>query len=98
MYHDALRRHLERRLVGEEQLRGPALRALGGYDHPQTPSIILQAYSGFNPEAKRDALATLASRTPYAEALMAAVEAKQIPPADLSADLVRQLHDSRRNR
>jgi hypothetical protein len=80
-------------LIGDEALRGPALRALAGYDHPQTPEVILKAYSGFNAEAKRDALATLAARAPYAEALMAAVEAKQIAPTDLSADLVRQLQN-----
>lgn len=80
-------------LVNEESLRGPALRALGGYDHPQTPSIILKAYAGLNAQDKRDALATLAARTSYAEALMAAVESKQIAPSDLSADLVRQLQN-----
>lgn len=80
-------------LINEEALRGPALRALGGYDHPQTPPLLLKAYAGYNAQDKRDALATLAARTSYAEALMAAVDAKQIPPSDLSADLVRQLQN-----
>lgn len=80
-------------LVAEESLRGPALRALALYDHPQTPDVILKGYAGFSPEAKRDALSTLAGRAAYALPLMAAIEAKSIPATDLSADLVRQLHN-----
>ncbi len=43
------------------------------------------------PAERRDALNTLAARVGSAKALLAAVGEKRIPPADLSADLIRQL-------
>ena len=80
-------------LLSDGNMREAALAGLAMYDDPQTPAKILAAYSGLSANEKRSALATLASRAPYALALIKAVSSDQIPAKDLSADLIRQLHN-----
>jgi len=80
-------------LVDEPTLRSDALRALAAYDDAKTPDVILARYHKLSPAEKREALATLASRVPYADALLTVVGEKQIASADLSADLIRQLRN-----
>jgi putative membrane-bound dehydrogenase-like protein len=79
------------KLLGEQALRGAALRGLAIYDDPNTPAVILAAYATFTSEEKRDALNTLAARPPYAKALLDAVAAKKLPAGEVSADIIRQL-------
>jgi putative membrane-bound dehydrogenase-like protein len=81
------------RLLAEPALRGAALRGLAIYDDPKTPEKVLAIYSSLNTEEKRDALNTLASRAAYGKSLLDAVAAKQVPAAEVSADLVRQLRN-----
>jgi len=81
------------KLIDFAPLRSAALRGLAAYDDPATPERIVAAYGALDLEEKRDALNTLASRVPYATALLAAVAEKKISPKDLSADLVRQLRN-----
>ncbi len=57
------------------------------------PRSILKVYPTLAPTDRRDALNTLAARVGYAKALLAAVGEKRVPPADLSADLIRQLRN-----
>jgi putative membrane-bound dehydrogenase-like protein len=83
------------RLLAEPALRGPALRGLAAYDDPKTAEVILEVFSSLRSEEKRDALTTLASRTVYAKALLGAVAAKKVLPADIPADVVRQLRNLR---
>jgi putative heme-binding domain-containing protein len=78
-------------LLRDPGLRGPALRALAGYQDPKTPEAVLGAYATFDPALKRDALNTLVSRVSYAAPLVAAIAAQRIPAKDLTADIVRQL-------
>ncbi len=52
-------------LLGDSDMRGAALQGLAGYDDLQTPAAILSIYAKLDAAEKRDALATLASRTPY---------------------------------
>jgi putative membrane-bound dehydrogenase-like protein len=80
-------------LVSDAAVRGAAIRGLAAFDNPKTPEIILAAYGSLTPAEKRDALATLASRVPYARALMKAMADKKIPPGDVSAETVRQLRN-----
>ncbi len=80
-------------LIADQALRAAVLRGLAAYDHDATPAAILAAYKNLNLNEKRDALNTLAARVPYAAALLAAVEKKQIAATDLSADLIRQLRN-----
>jgi putative membrane-bound dehydrogenase-like protein len=81
------------RLVAEPAMRAAALRGLAAYADPKTPEVILAALPALRSEEKRDALHTLASRPAYAKALLAAVTAKKVAAADISADLVRQLRN-----
>jgi putative membrane-bound dehydrogenase-like protein len=78
-------------LLLEPSMRGHALRALASFDDPRTPEAILKIYPNLPPADRRDALNTLASRATYSKTLLAAVGEKRVPPADLSADLIRQL-------
>jgi putative membrane-bound dehydrogenase-like protein len=80
-------------LLGDAALRGAALRALAAFDDPKTPAAVLAGYGAYTLAEKRDALATLAARPASAKALMAAVAAKQVPAADVSAETVRQLRN-----
>jgi putative heme-binding domain-containing protein len=82
-----------RRLLADTTLRGPALRALATFDDPATPEAILAVYGALNPGDKKDALTTLASRTAFANALLAAIRNGQISVKDLSADIVRTLRN-----
>ena len=80
-------------LVADPALRGAALRGLGVFDDAKTPEVILAAYGTFNTAEKQAALATLTARAAYAKALMAAVAAKKVPAADISAETIRQLRN-----
>jgi putative membrane-bound dehydrogenase-like protein len=79
------------RLLADPAVRGPAVRGLAAFDHPGTPAAVLAAYPALAADEKRDAVAALASRPAFALALLAAVEAKAVPAADLPAETVRQL-------
>ena len=78
-------------LLGETALRGPALRALGGYNDAKTPDAILAVYSQLDAAQRRDALSTLVSRPAFAKPLLSAVEASKVAKTDLTADVMRQL-------
>ena len=80
-------------LLKDSAMAGAALRGLAAYDDPKTPGIILAEYARWDLPLKRDALATLASRTSYAQALLQAVANQRVPATDLSADLIRQLRN-----
>jgi putative membrane-bound dehydrogenase-like protein len=81
------------RLLDEDTMRRPALRSLAAYSDARTPDIVLKAYPGLNPDEKRDALATLVSRSEYAAALLRAVGDNRLSRADLSGELIRQIRN-----
>jgi hypothetical protein len=80
-------------LLPDADLRREAITGLAQYGHPQTPAKLLEIYQSLPADEKRAALATLGSRVPYGVELLKAVAEKQVPITDLSADLVRQLHN-----
>jgi len=80
-------------LLGDPALRDVALSGLAMYDDPRTPAMVLATYPSLSTSEKRTALATLSSRSPYGLELLDAVSEKQVPKTDLSADLIRQLHN-----
>jgi putative heme-binding domain-containing protein len=82
---------LLRRLVDEPALRRAALRGLAVYDDPETPKLILARYATLTEVEKGDAVGTLASRPAFALALLEAMARKQVPTADLSPFLARQI-------
>jgi putative heme-binding domain-containing protein len=84
------------KLLDDPHIANGALRGLAQYDDANTPKAILDAYPSLDRAQKKDALTTMASRTPYAQSLLNAI-GKQIPAVDVSADVVRQLrslHDA----
>jgi putative membrane-bound dehydrogenase-like protein len=82
---------LLRKLLDDAALRRPALRGLAAWDEPTTPGVILKRYAKLTVPEKADAVGTLASRPSYALALLDAMEKKQVPTADLSPFLARQM-------
>jgi putative membrane-bound dehydrogenase-like protein len=83
------------RLLTDSTLRAEALAGLAQYEDAQTPAKVLAVYDSLTAEEKRTALATLAARPTYGAQLLQSIAAKRIPKTDLSADLVRQLHNLR---
>jgi putative membrane-bound dehydrogenase-like protein len=78
-------------LLAEPALRAAAIRGLALYDERRAPEAIVTIYAELDPAERRDALATLSSRVPYAAALLDAVGEGRVAPAELSADVLRQL-------
>ena len=72
-------------------LREAALRGLAQYDDPTIAAALLRMYPSLSTGDRRIAIATLCSRANSAISLLQAIERKQIQPADLSADLARQI-------
>jgi putative membrane-bound dehydrogenase-like protein len=77
--------------LGTAELRGAAIRALEGLDHPETPTALLNVYDQLSREERRDAVGTLAARPAYARRLLEAVAQQSIPRTDLHAYHVRQI-------
>jgi putative membrane-bound dehydrogenase-like protein len=82
---------LLRKLLDDPDLRRPALRGLAAYDDPSAPALILGRYAKLTDKEKADAIGTLASRPAFGLALLDAMEKKQVPTADLSPFLARQM-------
>ncbi len=77
--------------LADEKVRGAALRALAAYPDDKTADAILAVYPKLTAEEKADAVQTLASRAPYATALLEAVEKGSVPKADITAFTARQI-------
>jgi len=82
-----------RQLLSDTSLRGAAIRALAQFDDPQTPDSLIAMYAKFSDSHQRDARNSLATRANFAQRLLLAVEAGQIPKSDLTADLIQQLRN-----
>jgi putative heme-binding domain-containing protein len=79
------------KLLDDAAVRGPAIRALGAYDHADTPKALIARYKSLSQSEQQDVVTTLAARQTYAMALLKAIEAGTVPRNDLSAYLVRQV-------
>jgi putative membrane-bound dehydrogenase-like protein len=82
---------LLRALLRDADLRGPALRAMAGYNDPQAPEAIIASYATFDAAQKRDALNTMVSRPAFAKPLLTAIGDGKVSSKDLTADIIRQL-------
>lgn len=80
-----------RNLLADEAMRGQALRALAAFDDAETPKIVLEAYPRLSKTEREDAVATLASRSAWALALLDAVEAGAVPRNDVNTTTARQI-------
>ena len=76
-------------------LRAAGVRALAAYDANEVPDILVKAWKTMPASLRRDAVATLASRSAWGLKLMDAVAAGTVATADIPAETVRQLGDLR---
>ncbi len=80
-------------LLEDESLRESAIAGLAQYNDPRSAELILSYYPELSQNEKRVALATLSARPESAIVMLARMAAEQLSSKDLSADLVRQLHN-----
>jgi len=72
-------------------MRREALHALTIRSAPATAKVLLDLYSEFAPNEKRDAISVLATRRNFAETLLTAIEEGRVDRADVSAYALQQL-------
>jgi putative membrane-bound dehydrogenase-like protein len=72
-------------LLDDTQVRTTAISALPAFADPKTPNVLLEKYNSFDPDAKREAIATLVARPDWAKVLLDAVERKQLSKIDFTA-------------
>lgn len=80
-----------RAALADPVVRAPAIRGLAAYPDPATPPALLKLYPSLPAAEKADAVLTLASRPPFAAALLDAVETGTVPRADVSVVAARQV-------
>jgi putative membrane-bound dehydrogenase-like protein len=80
-----------RSVMTDKSLRGPAIRALAGFDDARTPPAILSAFASLTESERRDAVNTLTSRPAFANKLLDAMERGDVARTELHAYNVRQL-------
>ncbi|MFO0897236.1 MAG: PVC-type heme-binding CxxCH protein [Pirellulales bacterium] len=78
-------------LLADDDLRLAAIRGLARFDDPQIAGTLLERYAELSPAEQQEALATLSTRRPFAQDLLAAIEAGRVPAKDLPAFLARQI-------
>ncbi|MCR9118206.1 MAG: dehydrogenase, partial [bacterium] len=78
-------------LLDEDAHRATAIRGLARYDHPETPSRILERYQQLSASERQEALLTLSSRPQYAIELLNAVQKQTVDRRDFTSPTVRQL-------
>ncbi len=79
------------RLLDDEAMRAPAIRALAAFNDPKTPATLLKRYPNLTPAERDDAIATLASRPAWARAMIEAIDSGTIPRRDVSTTIARQV-------
>lgn len=80
-------------LLDEPTMRSASIKALARFPSEVAARKITQLYPTLTIQEKRDALATLAARKPYAKQLLTAIESKKIPVGDVPAETIRQLRN-----
>lgn len=81
--------------IDEPQLRGESVRALAQYDDPAIATDLIQRYSQFDTDTRRDVIGTLSSRPSFALSLLHEVEEGAISRKDVHAYHVRQMRSLR---
>ena len=82
---------LNESVLGNEQLQGPAVRALATIGNDDAPGRLLGNYPSFPAEVRSDIVSTLVSRPTWTADLLQAIAAKAVPVDDLHAYHVRQV-------
>ncbi len=79
------------RLLRVRFLNATAARGLALFDDPEIGKSLTSQYRTFHPSERPAVLDTLVSRRSFARALLEAMAANKVPPADLTAFHVRQI-------
>jgi putative heme-binding domain-containing protein len=80
-------------LLMDKTMQRDAIQAFASYDGEDVANDLLAKYNGFDQQAKRDALNTLASRKSFAKRLLDTVGAGAIPRNDLTAFVVQSIEN-----
>lgn len=78
-------------LLEEPSLRLDAIRGFAAIESADAPSILLSQYAESEEQARKAIVETLATRRPYAVALLDAVKANRVAKADVPAHVARSL-------
>ncbi len=78
-------------LLGDARLAGDAVTALSRFDDPATPQALLSRINDFDTRTRSAALATLAVRPTFADALLTAMEQGTVAATSVPAYIVRQM-------
>lgn len=86
----------ERLTPGEsEAVRAAAIENLGGQSGEQVARVLLDAWRGYTPQSRGEALDVLLSREPWAAALLDAIDAGRVPPSEIDITRRQQLTTGR---
>jgi putative heme-binding domain-containing protein len=80
-------------LLDEDSLRLDAIRGYAMVENASAPAVLLARYQEMTPELRRAVVETLATRKPYAEALLDAVKQQTVPRDDVPAHVARSLNN-----
>ncbi len=78
-------------LIGNDQLRIDAIRAIASYDHEDLGQLLMQKYEGFNTVEKQEAIQTMSSRSSYGWMLADAIKNETMPRKDIPSYIAIQL-------
>lgn len=79
-------------LLDDPEIQMNAIRGYAAVENPAAPSILLKRYPAMSSELRRAVVETLATRKPYAEALLVAVGEDQISRNDIPIHVARSLN------
>lgn len=79
-------------LLDVPELRMTAIRGYAAVENDTAPSVLLKRYPAMNGQQQRAVIETLATRKPYAVALLEAIQNKTVSRADIPTHVSRSLH------
>jgi putative heme-binding domain-containing protein len=79
-------------LLDQPAMQLDAIRAYSVLELAEAPRLLLDRYPGWDPAEQRAVIETLATRKSYAQALLAAMEAKTVASKDVPAYVARSLY------
>lgn len=85
--------NLLKSLIDEPVMTLSAIRGYAIVENEDAPSVLLSRFSKLEPQQRRAVIETLASRKVYAEALLEALQKKQVSRDDIPAQVARSLDE-----
>jgi len=69
-----------------QELQSAVVRALGEHAEAEVASVLLDAWRGYSPNVRKQAIDVLAQRSPHIQALLSAVESGRVRLAEIERD------------